>query len=120
MELTCIWSSSRKTEENELSFYGECNFYIYFLLFFFSGVLKDYFRELPEPLVTNALYQMLLDALSVRLPSDPDGSAKLMLSILECLPKANQVEKYSGSVFTNHSLERSLSYSPDFSIIRSI
>lgn len=55
------------------------------------GVLKDYLRELPEPLVTNALYQMLLDALSVRLPSDPDGSAKLMLSILECLPKANQV-----------------------------
>ena len=26
----------------------------------------------------------------------------------------------SGSVFTNHSLERSLSYSPDFSIFRSI
>lgn len=58
----------------------------------FVGVLKDYLRELPEPLFTNALYQMLLDALSVRLPSDPDGSAKLMLSILECLPKANQVQ----------------------------
>jgi hypothetical protein len=57
----------------------------------FVGVLKDYLRELPEPLFTNALYHMLLDALSVRLPSDPDGSAKLMLSILECLPKANQV-----------------------------
>ncbi|XP_021378846.1 rho GTPase-activating protein syd-1-like [Mizuhopecten yessoensis] len=55
-----------------------------------TGVMKDYLRELPEPLFTNALYQMLLDALSVRLPSDPDGSAKLMLSILECLPKANQ------------------------------
>lgn len=57
-----------------------------------SGVLKDYLRELPEPLFTNALYQMLLDALSVRLPSDPEGSAKLMLSILECLPTANQVK----------------------------
>ncbi|XP_052256357.1 rho GTPase-activating protein SYDE2-like [Dreissena polymorpha] len=55
-----------------------------------TGVLKDYLRELPEPLVTNALYQMMLDALSVRLPGDPDGSAKLMLSILECLPKSNQ------------------------------
>ncbi|XP_071117302.1 rho GTPase-activating protein 100F-like isoform X1 [Haliotis cracherodii] len=55
-----------------------------------TGVLKDYLRELPEPLFTNALYQMLLDALSVRLPSDPEGSATLMLSILECLPKANQ------------------------------
>ena len=60
-------------------------------IFFFSGVLKDFLRELPEPLFTNALYQMLLDALSVRLPGDPDGSAKLMLSILECLPKPNQV-----------------------------
>ncbi|XP_036361850.1 rho GTPase-activating protein 100F isoform X2 [Octopus sinensis] len=55
-----------------------------------TGVLKDYLRELPEPLFTNVLYQMLLDALTVRLPGDPDGSAKLMLSILECLPKANQ------------------------------
>ena len=57
----------------------------------FSGVLKDFLRELPEPLFTNSLYQMLLDALSVRMPGDPDGSAKLMLSILDCLPKANQV-----------------------------
>ena len=63
----------------------------FMVLFFFSGVLKDFLRELPEPLFTNALYQMLLDALSVRLPGDPDGSAKLMLSVLECLPKANQV-----------------------------
>lgn len=55
-----------------------------------TGVLKDYLRELPEPLFTNVLYQMLLDALTVRLPGDPDGGAKLMLSILECLPKANQ------------------------------
>ncbi|XP_059177597.1 uncharacterized protein LOC131956961 [Physella acuta] len=55
-----------------------------------TGVLKDYLRELPEPLFTNSLYQMLLDALSVRLPCDPEGSAKLMLSILECLPSANQ------------------------------
>jgi hypothetical protein len=55
-----------------------------------TGVLKDFLRELPEPLFTNALYQMLLDALSVRLPGDPDSSAKLMLSILDCLPKPNQ------------------------------
>ncbi|CAH1773515.1 unnamed protein product [Owenia fusiformis] len=55
-----------------------------------TGILKDFLRELPEPIFTNSLYQMLLDALSVRLPSDPGGSAKLMLSILECLPKANQ------------------------------
>jgi len=56
-----------------------------------AGVLKDFLRELPEPLFTNALYQMLLDALNVRLPEDPSGSARLMLSVLECLPKPNQV-----------------------------
>ena len=56
-----------------------------------TGVLKDYLRELPEPLFTDALYQMLLDSFSVRLPGDPEGNAHLVLSVLECLPKANQV-----------------------------
>ena len=60
-----------------------------------AGVLKDFLRELPEPLFTNALYQMLLDALSVRMPGDPQGSAKLMLSVLECLPKPNQVSVFA-------------------------
>ena len=56
-----------------------------------TGVLKDFLRQLAEPLFTNTLYPMLVDALSVRMPADPGGSAKLMLSILECLPKTNQV-----------------------------
>jgi Rho GTPase-activating protein SYDE len=56
-----------------------------------AGVLKDYLRELPEPLFTKCLYQMLLDALSVCLPDDPEGNAKLMFSILDCLPKVNRV-----------------------------
>lgn len=34
---------------------------------------------------------MLVDGLSVCLPDDPDGNAKLMFSILDCLPKANRV-----------------------------
>ncbi|PAA69920.1 hypothetical protein BOX15_Mlig013375g1 [Macrostomum lignano] len=55
-----------------------------------TGVLKDFLCELPEPLFTNALYRMMLDALQVRLPGDPKGGAKLMLSILDCLPPANQ------------------------------
>ena len=55
------------------------------------GVLKDYLRELPEPLFTKCLYQMLCDALSVCLPDDPEGNAKLMFSILDCLPKINRV-----------------------------
>jgi hypothetical protein len=56
-----------------------------------TGVLKDYLRELPEPLFTRCLFQMTVDALGVCLPDDPEGNAKLMLSILDCLPRANRV-----------------------------
>lgn len=56
-----------------------------------TGVLKDYLRELPEPLFTKCLYQMMIDALSVCLPDDPEGNAKLMFSILDCLPRINRV-----------------------------
>ncbi|XP_045473768.1 rho GTPase-activating protein 100F isoform X3 [Harmonia axyridis] len=55
-----------------------------------TGVLKDYLRELPEPLFTKCLYQMLVDALGVCLPDDPEGNAKLMFSILDCLPRVNR------------------------------
>ena len=57
------------------------------------GVLKDYLRELPEPLLTKCLYQMLVDALGVCLPDDPEGNARLLFSIIECLPKPNRVRK---------------------------
>ena len=55
------------------------------------GLLKEYLRELPEPVFSSCLYQMLVDALGVFLPNDPDGNAKLVFSILDCLPKANRV-----------------------------
>ncbi|KAA0197911.1 hypothetical protein HAZT_HAZT006161 [Hyalella azteca] len=32
-----------------------------------TGILKDYLRELPEPLFTKCLYQMLVDALTITL-----------------------------------------------------
>ncbi|XP_054717791.1 rho GTPase-activating protein 100F-like [Uloborus diversus] len=54
-----------------------------------TSLLKDYLRELPEPLLSRGLHEMLCDGLSVCLPEDPEGNAKLMFSILECLPKAN-------------------------------
>ena len=54
-------------------------------------MLKDYLRELPQPLFTKCLYQMLCDALSVCLPDDSAANAKLMLSILDCLPKNSRV-----------------------------
>ena len=58
---------------------------------FFPGLLKEYLRELPEPVFSSCLYQMLVDAVGVFLPNDPDGNAKLVFSILDCLPKANRV-----------------------------
>lgn len=60
-----------------------------------TGVLKDYLRELPEPLFTKCLYQMMVDALGVCLPDDPEGNAKLMFSILDCLPRTNRVSNFS-------------------------
>lgn len=74
----------------------------------FVVLLKDYLRELPDPLCTSALYQMLMDALSVQVPAcgqwawpgvqvpgDSLGNAQLMLSILDCLPRINQVRHSS-------------------------
>ncbi|XP_045764995.1 rho GTPase-activating protein 100F isoform X1 [Maniola jurtina] len=53
-----------------------------------TGVLKDYLTELPQPLFSRCLYQMTLDALGVCLPDDKEGNARLMASIVECLPRA--------------------------------
>ena len=61
------------------------------ILLYISGLLKDYLRELPEPLFNKALFDMMDDGLSVCLPDDPTGNAKLMFSILECLDKASRV-----------------------------
>ncbi|XP_041976448.1 rho GTPase-activating protein 100F-like [Aricia agestis] len=52
-----------------------------------TGVLKDYLRELPQPLFSRCLFQMTLDALGVCLPDDKEGNARLMASIVECLPR---------------------------------
>jgi len=57
----------------------------------FTGVFKDYLRELPEPLFTKHLYQMIVDALSVCMSDDPQGNAKLIFSLLDCLSRVNRV-----------------------------
>jgi hypothetical protein len=41
---------------------------------------------------------MLVDAVGVFLPNDPDGNAKLVFSILDCLPKANRVSVSFGII----------------------
>ncbi|VEL10761.1 unnamed protein product [Protopolystoma xenopodis] len=64
-----------------------------FCLLLSAAVLKDFLRELPEPLFTNALYPMIYDAVQVTLPGDAQNGAKLMLNILDCLPAVNQLSK---------------------------
>jgi len=54
-----------------------------------TSLVKDYLRELPEPLFTKALFEMMVDGLSVCLPEDPNGNSKLMFSIIECLSEIN-------------------------------
>ena len=75
------------------SFWTQCSI-VLTLARVLSGLLKEYLRELPEPVFSSCLYQMLVDAMGVFLPDDPDGNAKLVFSILDCLPKANRVRTH--------------------------
>ncbi len=59
----------------------------------FAATLKDFFRELPEPLFTNALYPMVYEATQVAGPGDSHMGTKLILNILDCLPTSNQVSR---------------------------
>ncbi|XP_019620568.1 PREDICTED: LOW QUALITY PROTEIN: active breakpoint cluster region-related protein-like [Branchiostoma belcheri] len=51
-----------------------------------AGVLKLYFRELPEPLFTNELYPSFADSLAL---ADPDAKERSMLSLFHELPEVN-------------------------------
>lgn len=63
-----------------------------------AGLVKDYVRELPEPLFTKAMFDMMVDGLSVCLPDDPNGNSKLMFSIIECLSEINAVSRIYWSI----------------------
>lgn len=66
------------------------------------GVLKDYLRELPSPLITKQLYEAVLDAM-VKNPlkmtangceNDPSDSEHAA-ALLDCLPDVEKVSSVS-------------------------
>ncbi|XP_016064833.1 PREDICTED: rho GTPase-activating protein SYDE1 isoform X2 [Miniopterus natalensis] len=51
-----------------------------------TGILKDYLRELPTPLITQPLYQVVLEAMARGPPSRAPPSAEGTRGLLSCLP----------------------------------
>ncbi|KAM4524189.1 rho GTPase-activating protein SYDE1 isoform 2-T2 [Odontesthes bonariensis] len=56
-----------------------------------TGILKDYLRELPSPLITRTLYQVVRDAMTLRPPPIPPVTpdpqlAQSTVELLSCLP----------------------------------
>ncbi|CAD6193999.1 unnamed protein product [Caenorhabditis auriculariae] len=53
-------------------------------------LVKDFLREIPEPLITPQIHGMLIDAASVALPNDIQGNRQLILRIVDCLPTTSK------------------------------
>ncbi|XP_056153622.1 rho GTPase-activating protein SYDE1 [Lampris incognitus] len=56
-----------------------------------TGILKDYLRELPSPLITRALYEVVLEAMTLRPAPAPSMTpdpllAQRTVALLDCLP----------------------------------
>nr|XP_033780285.1 rho GTPase-activating protein SYDE1 isoform X2 [Geotrypetes seraphini] len=71
-----------------------------------TGILKDYLRELPTPLITKTLYEVVLEAMSRRPPRRRvDGqepacsSEEESVSLLNCLP---EIEKATLTTLLDH------------------
>uniref|UniRef100_H3BAZ4 Synapse defective Rho GTPase homolog 2 n=1 Tax=Latimeria chalumnae TaxID=7897 RepID=H3BAZ4_LATCH len=71
-----------------------------------TGVLKDYLRELPSPLITKQLYEVVLETMAKRplkmtasgCENDP-GDSEHTVSLLDCLP---DVEKATLKMLLDH------------------
>ncbi|KAH0628631.1 hypothetical protein JD844_010000, partial [Phrynosoma platyrhinos] len=55
-----------------------------------TGILKDYLRELPTPLITNPLYQVVLEAMSSRTVGQEAKETSATTALLDCLPEAEK------------------------------
>ncbi|XP_037361950.1 rho GTPase-activating protein SYDE1 [Talpa occidentalis] len=64
-----------------------------------TGILKDYLRELPTPLITQPLYQVVLEAMARRPPSRAPSSTESTRDLLSCLP---DVEKATLTLLLDH------------------
>lgn len=75
------------------------------LLLHFSGVLKDYLRELPYPLITKQLYEAVLESMATR-PlrigasgcENDQADTEHTVGLLENLPEVERVRKTSRAV----------------------
>ncbi|XP_074990161.1 rho GTPase-activating protein SYDE1 [Calonectris borealis] len=63
-----------------------------------TGILKDYLRELPTPLITPTLYHVVLEAMAKRPPRIPPGERDAV-TLLDCLP---DVEKATLTRLLDH------------------
>ncbi|XP_008063000.1 rho GTPase-activating protein SYDE2 [Carlito syrichta] len=71
-----------------------------------TGVLKDYLRELPSPLITKQLYEAVLDAMArspLKMSSsgceNDSGDSKYTVDLLDCLP---EIEKATLKMLLDH------------------
>ncbi len=68
-----------------------------------AGVLKDYLRELPHPLITKPLYESVLDSMAKRPLQMGSGGCEndsadsdQAVGLLEILPEVEKVREGSG------------------------
>ncbi|XP_032723366.1 rho GTPase-activating protein SYDE1 isoform X2 [Lontra canadensis] len=64
-----------------------------------TGILKDYLRELPTPLITQPLYQVVLEAMAQGPPSRAPSSTEGTRGLLNCLP---DVERATLTLLLDH------------------
>ncbi|KAK2495383.1 hypothetical protein MC885_011318 [Smutsia gigantea] len=64
-----------------------------------TGILKDYLRELPTPLITQPLYQVVLEAMAQGPPSRAPHNTEGTRGLLSCLP---DVERATLTLLLDH------------------